>query len=73
MADRQALAAALMAPEDQTAAGMIQRARMQLATQPQRMPTSYGNHDGDAAAMQPETFANPVVRQLLAHFLRMSQ
>jgi hypothetical protein len=39
-----------------TAEGAIQQANQQLQTQPQRMPTSYNNPEGDAAAMQPETF-----------------
>lgn len=34
----------------------VQEARMQLAAQPQRWPTSYGTPEADARAMAPETF-----------------
>jgi hypothetical protein len=48
-----------------SADGMIEQARARLASQPERLPTSYGNPDADAAALQPETFANPYVRGLI--------
>lgn len=42
---------------------MIAQARTQLASQPDRMPRYDTSHD--AAAMQPETFANPYVKGLI--------
>jgi hypothetical protein len=48
-----------------SANGMIEQARGQLASQPERFPTSYGNPEGDQAAMSPETYANPYVKGLI--------
>lgn len=48
-----------------SADGLVQQARAQLASQPERFPTSYRNPEADAAAMSPETFANPYVKGLI--------
>jgi hypothetical protein len=52
-------------PNEQGLAQVLAQARLQLASQPQRIPTSYNNPEGDRAAMQPETFANPAVRGMI--------
>ena len=40
-------------------AGLVRSAYDQLADQPRRFPTSYGNSDADLAAMMPETYVPP--------------
>jgi len=40
-------------------AGLVRSAHDQLADQPRRFPTYYGNSDADLAAMMPETYVPP--------------
>jgi hypothetical protein len=56
-----------------SAADMIRKARTQLDSQPQRFPTSYGDPVGDEAAMQPETFVNPLVQKALGNIPTMQK
>lgn len=52
-------------------AQIMQQARMQLESQPQRLPQSYNNPEADQAAMSPETFANPAVRGMIDSLLSL--
>jgi hypothetical protein len=45
---------------------MIHQANVQLASQPQRFPTSYNTPEADAAAMSPETYVSSFVKRTLA-------
>jgi hypothetical protein len=53
-------------PQQQPSADqMAQLAQTQLASQPQRFPTSYNTPQADAAAMSPETWENPIAHNLV--------
>jgi hypothetical protein len=45
---------------------MIDQANVQMASQAQRAP-SYDDPEGDAAAMSPDTYVNPLVRQIMGN------
>jgi hypothetical protein len=52
---------------------MIQQARTQLASQPARFPTSYSMPEADQAALQPETFVNPAVKNFVGSIATLPQ